>query len=542
MPKSKLPQNCLYLVTDSGLLAPSSSSLDSHVEAAIKGGVDIVQLREKDLDTGAFIALATEVLQVCRAAGVPFLINDRVDVALVVGADGVHVGQSDMTLSNARLLLGDDKIIGVSVNTPDEATAAVRGGADYVGIGAVYDTSTKKLDKPTLGPIGVQAILRAIANEETVLGLPAGSIGTVAIGGLNAANIERVMYASSAADLSSDADSTRRRSLDGVALVSAIMCSSTPSHASAAFKRLLTNTPANLPFSPFLPPTTTNTDSFIPRLAGAIRRTVERSPLVHQYTNNVVKNFSANATLAVGGSPVMSEIAEECMDLALARGDGRTNGFLLNMGMVAASLDTAIALAAAHNAAGNLTILDPVGAGATAYRRSAVRKLLDAAYWTVVKGNEGEIRGAAGLPSDMRGVDNVSTSADQERVELARTCAKTWRNIVVITGAVDVVSDGVRTAVVRAGHPFMGGITGSGCSLGSVIASVGAAVGSEEGRDVFTAVVAACTLYKLAGARAGALESCHGPGTFVPHFLDQLYNLAREIEAGDISKDVVELV
>lgn len=145
----------LYLVTDSSLV-PEGTTLLNQIERALEGGVTIVQLREKNLDTGPFIELARQVQQITRKFNVPLLINDRLDVALAVDADGVHIGQDDMPMRQARQLLGPRKIIGVSVNTIDEAKEAIQAGADYLGVGAVWDTSTKKLKNKTLGIEGTR--------------------------------------------------------------------------------------------------------------------------------------------------------------------------------------------------------------------------------------------------------------------------------------------------------------------------------------------------------------------------------------------------
>lgn len=145
----------LYLVTDSRLV-PEGATFLGQIERALQGGTTLVQLREKDSDTGPFIELARKVKELTHRYNVPLIINDRLDVALAVDADGVHIGQDDMPLSQARQILGHTKIIGVSVNTIEEAKAAVQGGADYLGIGAVWDTATKKLTKQTLGIDGVK--------------------------------------------------------------------------------------------------------------------------------------------------------------------------------------------------------------------------------------------------------------------------------------------------------------------------------------------------------------------------------------------------
>ena len=134
----------LYLVTDQHCLSKNfANNLEKAVEQAILGGVKIVQLREKTANSRTFFDQAERILAICRQHNVPLLINDRVDIALAVGADGVHLGQSDLPADVARRLLGDDKIIGVSARTVAQAQKAKQDGADYLGIGAVFGTTTK---------------------------------------------------------------------------------------------------------------------------------------------------------------------------------------------------------------------------------------------------------------------------------------------------------------------------------------------------------------------------------------------------------------
>ena len=181
----------LYGVTDRRWTG--SQSLTQQVELALKGGITCVQLREKQLDENAFLREALEIRELCHSYGVPLLINDNVDIALRSGADGVHVGQSDMEARNVRQLLGPDKIIGVTARTVEQALAAQAAGASYLGSGAVFGTSTKADARP-LSYEQLQAICRAV------------DIPVVAIGGITRDNI---------LDLTGSG-------ADGVALVSSI--------------------------------------------------------------------------------------------------------------------------------------------------------------------------------------------------------------------------------------------------------------------------------------------------------------------------------
>jgi thiamine-phosphate diphosphorylase len=160
------------------LLATTSATdlpLAAAVEAAIRGGVDLVQLREKDLDDDAMTHVARAVLVVCRAHRVPFLVNDRIGVARAVEADGVHLGQDDASVAEARAELPAGSIVGVSTHDADELERALHDGADYVGVGALYPTATKSTPVPVRGPVAVAALAR-IAE---LRGVPAFGIGGV---------------------------------------------------------------------------------------------------------------------------------------------------------------------------------------------------------------------------------------------------------------------------------------------------------------------------------------------------------------------------
>lgn len=181
----------LYAVTDR--MWTGKQTLYDQVEAALRGGVTCVQLREKELDDEAFLNEAIEIKELCRKYNVPFFINDNVNVAIRCGADGIHVGQEDMAAGTVRSLVGEDMIIGVSVHTVEEAVEAVKNGADCLGVGAMFSTSTK-LDAGVLPMQTLSDICHAV------------DIPVVAIGGLNKGNIAKLSGTG----------------VDGVALVSAI--------------------------------------------------------------------------------------------------------------------------------------------------------------------------------------------------------------------------------------------------------------------------------------------------------------------------------
>lgn len=164
----------LYAVTDRRWLG--GRRLADQVEEALKGGVTFVQLREKDLDEERFLEEAREIKELCGRYGVPFVINDNVDIAQAVDADGVHVGQSDMEAGDVRDRLGQDKIIGVSAQTVEQALLAESRGADYLGVGAVFATGSKA-DASEVDHETVKAICQAV------------HIPVIAIGGITRENV-----------------------------------------------------------------------------------------------------------------------------------------------------------------------------------------------------------------------------------------------------------------------------------------------------------------------------------------------------------------
>ena len=199
----------LYLVTDRTQTA--GRPLATVVEAALAGGVDAVQLREKDLPSAELLDLATRLHPLCKRYHVPLLINDRVDIALAVGAEGVHLPADSFTPADARRLLGPEALIGASTHSLAEAQAAGNGGADFIVFGPVFDTQSKRA-------FGAPTGLEALAEVARAVALP-----VLAIGGINAQR----------------ATSIRARGADGVAVVSAVLAAPRPELAAAALRAAL---------------------------------------------------------------------------------------------------------------------------------------------------------------------------------------------------------------------------------------------------------------------------------------------------------------
>ena len=199
----------LYLVTDRGLSLGRSTR--DVVEMAVRGGATCVQLREKTASTRAFIREALAIKDLLASHQVPLIINDRLDVAMAVDAEGVHLGQKDMPLDVAQSIVGDRMLIGISVESLADAIAATEGGADYLGVSPIYDTPTKTDTASALGLRGLAEIRRTVKTP------------LVAIGGLNADNAAEVI----------------RSGADGVAVVSAIVSAEDPEKAARQLKNVI---------------------------------------------------------------------------------------------------------------------------------------------------------------------------------------------------------------------------------------------------------------------------------------------------------------
>lgn len=197
----------LYAVTDRSWLG--GQTLLEQVEEALKGGATFIQLREKELDEESFLAEALEIQALCRRYHVPFVINDNVEIARKMNADGVHVGQSDMEAGNVRAILGENKILGVSAQTVEQAILAEQRGADYLGVGAVFHTGSKA-DADDVSHETLRAICQAV------------SIPVIAIGGIGKHNVMEL----------------KGSGICGIAVISAIFAAKDIKRATAELKAL----------------------------------------------------------------------------------------------------------------------------------------------------------------------------------------------------------------------------------------------------------------------------------------------------------------
>jgi hydroxyethylthiazole kinase len=241
-----------------------------------------------------------------------------------------------------------------------------------------------------------------------------------------------------------------------------------------------------------------------------LRALRERKPLVHQITNYVVMNETANATLALGVLPVMAHAPEEVEEMV-----GLASGLVLNIGTLSEHWIEAMLLAGrAASERGIPVVLDPVGAGATAYRTDTARRILDQVRVTVLRGNAGEVATLVGTNAEVRGVESMSIGL--EPAALARQAARGFDVVVSVTGSIDNVSDGERLLSVANGHPLLTAVTGTGC-ISSALTGCFLTAKPEEPLEAAAEALAAFGV-----AAEDAAAGAGGPGTFHARLYDAL--------------------
>ncbi len=239
-----------------------------------------------------------------------------------------------------------------------------------------------------------------------------------------------------------------------------------------------------------------------------------KNPLVHNITNQVVINFTANGLYALGASPVMANAIEEAGDMA-----GNADALLLNIGTLTSDqVDAMIEAGKAANAKGIPVVFDPVGVGATPFRNQVASQILNEVKITLVRGNAGEISQLAGLEAQVRGVDS---SGSFDNKSIARQAEQTLGIPVLVTGEKDVITDGKALFEVSNGTQLLTKVTGTGCLLGAVIAAFLAT-----GEDIVKSATAAVVYYNVAAEKAA--QQAKGPGSFQLAFLDALASTTSE--------------
>jgi hydroxyethylthiazole kinase len=245
--------------------------------------------------------------------------------------------------------------------------------------------------------------------------------------------------------------------------------------------------------------------------AGAtLRELRERKPLVHQITNYVVMNETANATLALGALPVMAHAREEVEEMTRLAG-----ALVINIGTLSPHwVEAMVAAGKAANDAGVPVVLDPVGAGATTYRTQTAERILAEVDVTVLRGNAGEVATLVGVEAEVRGVESIDVGSDAG--ELARAAARSLGVVASVTGPVDHVSDGSRVLSVANGHELLGAVTGTGCMSSAI---TGCFLAGKSGEPL-EAAAEALAAFGVAGEDAA--RDAKGPGSFHVNLYDAL--------------------
>ncbi|KPV74592.1 uncharacterized protein RHOBADRAFT_15851 [Rhodotorula graminis WP1] len=520
----------LYYVTGRSLLPPAPTSYTgppgdwylAHLEQALAGGVTVVQVREKDVDGGEFYEVARRSKEVCDRYNVPLFVNDRLDIACLLKCH-LHVGQSDLPARLARQLLGPDALLGVSVNTVDEMRLVLdEGVADYVGIGPCFGTQTKKNLNPIMGPRGVRAILEVLGDSE---------VKAVVIGGITPSTIPNVL-AQTPAPLASGG----YRHLDGLAVVSSISAAHDPFTAATELRALFLG-------RKMLPSWNLNASTAALDEQQLVRNAVDmlkllregaHKPLVHHITNQVVMNDTANLTLAFGASPIMSSSPDEAPHLSTL-----ISCLLLNLGTITEQQIASQKIAGeAANRNQKPVVFDPVGVGATEYRKKSASDLLNACHVSIIKGNAGEVGALAGLSEvQARGVDSVGAGF-KDPASVVRTLAAREKLVVAMSGKVDYVSDGRDVFAIENGSEWQESITGSGCmasacvpcfpaslslSLCSTAVALFAGLRHESGS--LSAAVAGLVAINVAAELAAERADVQGPNTFRAALIDECFRI-----------------
>ena len=476
----------VYLVTGRELLPPGVDYFKSLDLCLSQGNVTVVQIREKDAETNEFLEIARKSLEICDKYNVPMLINDNLSVCLSLPERvGLHIGQEDIPVSEARRILGEKRLLGISVKSLEQGEVAREEGfADYAGVGPCYGTLSKAgiTEDKVIGVSGAQKIVAELNREGRRL-------PCVLIGGLNQKTAARTLYGAT----------SESNAPDGIAVISAIVGRKDSDVAAKELGEIVRKYKAGLSASAssdtygvasgFSLPSASQKDVEYYKTAAAKLLTFHREglhgpPLIQTITSHVSSTMSANLASAFSSSPIMSHEAAEAADLSLAVG-----ALVLNIGTISpASREGMYVAGTSANRNLKPVVLDPVGGGATQFRKDVVRGILNHTQVTLLKGNAAELASIAGKQDEVRsrGVDSGAGQL-KDPIGVGKDLAKKERCLVLLSGKKDYLTDGKTVITSNNGHPLLGAITGSGCALGVTVgAGLAAAcnLAKAEGKEV----------------------------------------------------------
>lgn len=532
----------LYLVTGRELLPPGVDYYASLELCLSQHHVTVVQIREKDAETNEFLDIARRSLEICDRYNVPMLINDNLSVCLSLPERvGLHIGQEDIPVAEARRILGPNRLLGISVKTVEQARVAREEGmADYAGVGPCYGTLSKVgiTEDKVIGCSGAQRIVAELNKEGKRL-------PCVLIGGLNQKTAARTLFGAT-----SDVNVP-----DGIAVISAIVGRTDSDVAAKELADIVARFKSGLSASAtshgiasaFALPSAAAKDAEWYKSSAADlltfhRRSDHGPPLIQTITSHVSSTMSANLALAFSSSPIMSHEAAEAADLSLAIG-----ALVLNIGTISPASREGM-LVAGTSANRNLkpVVLDPVGGGATQFRKDVVRGILNHTQVTLLKGNAAELASIAGKADEVksRGVDSGSGQL-KDPVGLVKALAQKERCLVLLSGKKDYLTDGRTVITSDNGHPLLGAITGSGCALGVTVGaglaaacnlaksqqptvSLGNTLVAHGQVDLLVGALTGLLAMTIASEKAAVREDVKGPGTFIPALQDELAAVSAE--------------
>lgn len=260
-------------------------------------------------------------------------------------------------------------------------------------------------------------------------------------------------------------------------------------------------------------------DKIIKEVQESLKNLKGAKPLVHCITNYITANDCANAILAIGGSPAMADAIEEVEEMAI-----QAQALVLNLGTIANELIEAMIKAGkAANKTGVPVVFDPVGVGATSYRKKSAFRLLEEVKFSVIRGNMAEIKVLCGMESNSKGVDSVEKVEEEESLNIAKELGRKLNTVVAITGVVDYISDGERVITIRNGNEMLTRVTGTGCMTTALI---GAYLGG--GSSAISCAVAGVSTMGIVGEIAFEnLKKNQGSGSFRVSLIDGIYNLKK---------------
>ncbi|PWN46546.1 HK-domain-containing protein, partial [Violaceomyces palustris] len=539
-------------------LLPPGVDYYQSLEDSLKGGhVGLVQIREKDADSGSFYEIAKKSLEICDKYNVPMLINDNLTIALSLpNRVGLHIGQEDISVRVARQLLGPDRLLGISVHTVEQAQAARVEGADYAGVGPTWGTLSKAgiTEDKVLGPRGVREVVQNLGPIRT--DDKGKRIPCVLIGGINQRTALRSLFGAT----------SETNAPDGIAVISAIVARRDPDVAARELGEIVSCFKSGLGHSIERFSSREEVGGDEPKQRGikaAFGKSARKAedhleealailthhresemgpPLIQTITSHVSSTMSANVALAFSSSPIMSHESQEAEELSKA-----VRALVLNIGTIGDASRAGMRIAgAAANRGKKPVVLDPVGVGATAFRKNVVSEILNHTQVTLLKGNAAELGAIAGSDEvESRGVDSGSGKLS-DPVGLVKGLARRERCLVLLSGKVDYLTDGERVLSSENGHPLLARITGSGCALGVTVAAALAATcnyakassssSDEQGLD--NLMVSCGTSDLLSGALLGLLtmtiasemaaerDDVKGPGSFIPALIDEIARIS----------------